>query len=210
MTKVDAIERLMIDYNGVITLELIYNEIEKYYPNAKQSKDWQAGLRGVLYRELGKRFKRVDVSTYSLISYDEINLLPEDCRDRVTEKEIMAKVRVQQGKFRSNLLKSLRECPFTGITDERLLIASHIKPWCICTSQEKMDIHNGFILSPLYDKLFDYGLITFTKQKKILYSSTISPDTLSLIKYPMEYCERLPIAGREIYLEFHNNKIFIE
>lgn len=36
MTKVEAILALMEDYDGVVTLRMIYDEIEKYYPNAKK------------------------------------------------------------------------------------------------------------------------------------------------------------------------------
>ena len=70
MTKVEAIERVMLDYGGIATLNVIYSEIEKYYPNAKASKEWEAGIRGVLYRDLGKRFKKIDTSVYALVNYD--------------------------------------------------------------------------------------------------------------------------------------------
>jgi hypothetical protein len=63
MTKVEAIIKIMNNYNGIATLQLIYNEIEEYYPNVKKSKDWTAGIRGVLYRELGKNLRRL---TYQL------------------------------------------------------------------------------------------------------------------------------------------------
>ena len=70
MTKVEAIKALMKEYNGVISLKILYSEIEKYYPDAKKSEEWQAGLRGVLYRDLGKSFKRLDGSLYSLLIAD--------------------------------------------------------------------------------------------------------------------------------------------
>lgn len=52
MTKVDAIKKLLKDNGGIATWAIIYNEIEKYYPRAKVSREWQAGIRGVLYREI--------------------------------------------------------------------------------------------------------------------------------------------------------------
>ena len=54
MTKVEAIKRVLEDNGGIATWEIIYNEIEKYYPEAKVSTEWQAGIRGVLYREIQK------------------------------------------------------------------------------------------------------------------------------------------------------------
>ena len=73
MTKVDAIEKVMIDNGGSATLQVIYDNIEKYYPTAKVSKDWSAGIRGVLYRELaqGKRFKKIGLSIYAVTDYQE-------------------------------------------------------------------------------------------------------------------------------------------
>ena len=73
MTKVDAIERVMIDNGGSASLQVIYDNIEKYYPSAKVSKEWAAGIRGVLYRELthGTRFKKIGLSIYAVSSYQE-------------------------------------------------------------------------------------------------------------------------------------------
>ncbi len=71
MTKVDAIERVMLDNGGTATWSIIYDNIEKYYPAAKVSKKWQEGLRGVLYRELknGSRFKKIGVGIYATEEY---------------------------------------------------------------------------------------------------------------------------------------------
>ena len=52
MTKVEAIEKVMKDNGGAASLDIIYTNICKYYPTAKDSIDWQAGIRGVLYREI--------------------------------------------------------------------------------------------------------------------------------------------------------------
>lgn len=210
MTKVEAIEALMKEYNGIITLEIIYNEITKYYPEAKNSETWKEGLRGVLYRDLNKRFKKIDKSVYALIDYDEHNLVANTNDKIITEKEIMTTIRTQQNKFRENLYKHLKICPITQISDKRLLVASHIKPWCISNNAEKMDIYNGFMLSPLYDKLFDSGLITFTLQKELKISPSLSQDTIIKLNIKQAYYEKLPIEGREKYLEFHNNKIFLK
>ena len=71
MTKVDAIERVMLDNGGSATLQILYDQIERYYPTAKCSNTWDAGLRGVLYRELyhGHRFKKLGLSIYALADY---------------------------------------------------------------------------------------------------------------------------------------------
>jgi len=61
MTKVEAIKNLIEDNGGVASWQYIYDNIEKYYPAAKASEEWQAGIRGVLYREIknNKTFTRI-------------------------------------------------------------------------------------------------------------------------------------------------------
>jgi len=73
MTKVEAIQKIMEDNNGTASLEFIYQNIEKYYPNIKSSNEWQAGIRGVLYREIAEnqRFKKIGLSVYALKDYQE-------------------------------------------------------------------------------------------------------------------------------------------
>ncbi|MGN0162046.1 MAG: HNH endonuclease, partial [Candidatus Ornithomonoglobus sp.] len=136
-------------------------------------------------------------------------LLPKSISETITEKEIYTTIRLQQYKFREMLINKLKSCPITHINDKRLLVASHIKPWCVSNDEEKLDIYNGFLFSPLYDKLFDRGLITFSKDKKMYISSTLSKNTVAKLNIKEDIYDELPIAGREKYLEFHNDKIFM-
>jgi len=83
MTKVEAIKKLLSDNGGSATWKEIYNNIERYYPNAKHSKDWDAGLRGVLYREIkqNKNFKMIGLGICALIDYKE-----ESIKEAKTER----------------------------------------------------------------------------------------------------------------------------
>lgn len=209
MTKVDAIKKVLEDNNGLAIWSIIYNQIEKYYPEIRKPKDWKAGVRGVLYRDIGKNFKMLEEGVVALIDYDENNLvLNEDIGD--TSKSVQTKIRIGQEKFRKNLLKHLKECPITGINEQKILLASHIKPWAISTNEERLDIYNGFILSPTVDKLFNKGLITFENNKKLIISPTLSKSNIDIIgiisgkKY-----FKLPTENRIDYLEFHRENIFI-
>lgn len=211
MTKVEAIRQLMIDNGGVANWKMIYSQIEQYYPNAKKSETWESGIRGVLYRDLGKSFKKIEKGVYAIIEYDEYKELPHGIISNDDTEEIkIQKVRKLQNKFRQDLLKYNPFCPITGITDKRLLIASHIKPWSFSNANERLDINNGFILSPLYDKLFDIGLITFSDDKWLITSPTLRNDTITQLniiekRYPM-----LNTVSSEKYLEFHRQNIFID
>lgn len=118
--------------------------------------------------------------------------------------------RIGQGKYREKLLEECPYCPITMISDDRLLIASHIKPWAVSTDKEKIDSKNGFMLSPLYDKLFDRGFITFTDDKHVKISNWISAQNWKRIGIrDNDYFQALPIdEARKIYLAFHRKSVF--
>lgn len=63
------------------------------------------------------------------------------------ESEIR-RARQGQGVYREKLLSECPFCPITMINDERLLIASHIKPWAVSTDKEKIDHKNGLCFLP--------------------------------------------------------------
>ena len=211
MTKVEAIKKVLEDNGGIATWEIIYNEIEKYYLEAKKSKEWSAGIRGVLYREIknDKSFRKIDEGTYSLADYD-INKLVLSPKDLITTKDVLTAIRIGQSEFRKKLIASLKKCPITGIDDIRILTASHIKPWTQSTNPERLDMRNGFLFSPTFDRLFDRGLISFSDSKVLLVSDSFSESNLLKLNLSRkQIITDLPITGREEYLEYHRNKIFI-
>lgn len=73
MTKVEAIKKVMEDNGGTASWEIIYNNIDKYYPSAKVMKDWKAGIRGVLYREIknNRNIKNIGFGIFALKEYTE-------------------------------------------------------------------------------------------------------------------------------------------
>lgn len=207
MTKVEAIKKLMEDNEGVASWSLIYEDIEKYYPNAKKSKDWKAGIRGVLYRDLGKNFKKIDDGLFAIINFNE-NEYIEKNEILITDTTKEIKIRIGQNLFRKTLLKELIECPFTQIDKSDLLIASHIKPWAMSNDYERLDKNNGFIFSPTYDKLFDKGYISFKNDKRLIISNILDFKTINLLNLKNnEIIERLPVKNRENYLEYHRDCI---
>lgn len=80
-----------------------------------------------------------------------------------TEADRVQKARIGQDRFRSALMDYWNAaCPLTGISEPALLKASHIIPWAECqTDQERLNVHNGLLLSALWDAAFDSGLVTF-------------------------------------------------
>lgn len=91
-----------------------------------------------------------------------------------TEKERLIKSRIGQGKFKKLLLERECKCALCGVTDPRVLIASHIKPWSESTNEERLDVNNGLLLCPNHDALFDKHLISFDGLGKIVISETLN------------------------------------
>lgn len=93
-----------------------------------------------------------------------------------------AKRRVNQGFFRSMILVGYdSKCAMTGISDQRLLVASHIDRWADNASQ-RMDPHNGLCLNSLHDRAFEAGLIAIAPDLTLLYSSKLSGEDANKIR----------------------------
>ncbi|MGS3140550.1 HNH endonuclease [Aeromonas sanarellii] len=135
-------------------------------------------------------------------SYAELATLDE------TERLAIIQSRVGQGKFRRNVLNLWGCCAVTGVTDERMLKASHIKPWRVADNEERLDPHNGLALVPNLDTLFDRGLITFDADGLIRTSTSINVNLLIQlgVKEGMRL-QKIP-ARLEKYLKYHRQHVF--
>jgi predicted restriction endonuclease len=137
----------------------------------------------------------------------EIKLL-EKVTD-LEEKFTQSRARIGQGKYRKNLLQQCPICPITLVSDDRLLIASHIKPWAKSNSQEQLDPHNGFMFTPTFDFLFDRGFMSFTNNKRTILSPFLSKMTYS--KLNISNNKTIPHLimddKREKYLKYHRANI---
>jgi hypothetical protein len=72
-TKVEAIATFLTENGGKATWREIYENIERFYNEAKASSEWQAGIRGVVYREIrnGLTFKKIGSGTFALSGCNE-------------------------------------------------------------------------------------------------------------------------------------------
>jgi len=133
--------------------------------------------------------------------------IEETIIDKV-EKTQLYRARKGQGEYRKNLLSLCPFCPITMISDDRLLTASHIKPWVVSNDFEKLDPMNGFMLTPTFDKLFDRRFLSFTDDKRTILSPFLSNMTYSKLGISdNKIISHLPTTGREIYLEYHRTEI---
>lgn len=125
-----------------------------------------------------------------------------------TEKLTLSKARVGQGEYRKKLLELCPFCPITLVSEDRLLIASHIKPWAASNDFERTDPKNGFMLTPTFDFLFDRGFLSFTDDRKTILSPFLSNMTYSKLGISdNKLIPHLPTDGREIYLDYHRTTI---
>ncbi len=133
----------------------------------------------------------------------------EDTNIDVIGKRQLHKARVGQGEYRKKLLELCPFCPITLVSDDRLLIASHIKPWVSSDNFEKTDPMNGLMLTPTFDRLFDRGFLSFTDDRKTILSPFLSNMTYSKLGISNnKTIPHLPSEGREVYLEYHRKNIF--
>jgi len=94
---------------------------------------------------------------------------------QTTEVERLVVQRIGQDIFRGALIDYWGgRCPMTGIADPVLLRASHIVRWAECDDAQRLDVHNGLLLSALWDAAFDAGLVSFADDGTALASPELS------------------------------------
>lgn len=225
LTYSEAIEQVMLNNGYYAPLKLLY---EKVWDFKDKSKITGITPDNTIQEKVQRdpRFTRIAKGVYALTDFiedveekdlgfftvedDEI-VFKETQNPEKTERLARQKVRIGQSRFRKNLLSEMEKCPITGIDDQRILIASHIKPWVYSNDKERLNTKNGLMLSPLFDKLFDKstGLITFTTGKRILISNKISDENKVRLNIANDQeIENLDIGGREEFLEYHRKFIF--
>lgn len=140
-----------------------------------------------------------------LVSNDMENLIDDEITE--TEKEQVIKSRIGQSAFKKALLAIDKKCRLCGVSDERFLVGSHIKPWSQSNNQERLDVNNGLLLCPNHDALFDKGYISFDEDGTILISDSLDEVT----KVFLNINETMNISMNEDqqqYMKWHRGNIF--
>ena len=115
--------------------------------------------------------------------------------------------RVGQDLFRRKLLiKFNNKCAVTGIENEEMLLASHILPWKDANDFQRLDIENGILLDPYYDKLFDKFFISFSDSGKIILSEKLK-NSEKLLEF-VNADAVIPVSeGMKKYLKIHRKNL---
>lgn len=134
------------------------------------------------------------------------------------ERESIIRQRIDQSVFRSMILNNYNDtCAVTGITDQRLLVASHIIPWAV-REDTRLNPENGICLSPLYDHAFDKGLITIRPDDYTIMVSAELKERLNKSVYHEQFgkIENCKIIMPEehkpdvTFLQYHADNIFLK
>lgn len=141
-----------------------------------------------------------------------------------TSRLVESRARVGQHRFARQVLHNCgHRCVFCGFNAEqlggqRLLIASHIKPWSASTDRERLDVANGVAACPTHDAAFDTGLLTINGGLRIHIAPRLTEQTrrdASVARYfsgpALLSRARFPEGSRapkRVYLEFHKREIF--
>jgi hypothetical protein len=184
-----------ISYCSVLKLKNNRNEVVYYF---KPFIDYSNEIDGYAY-STPQREQDAVKEIESSADYDD------------KSKTRLIQSRVGQGKYRQGLLDDMPQCPFTKVNDERLLIASHIKPWIDSSDAEKIDPSNGLALTPTYDALFDKGFIAFEDDGSLVVSPFISPmnqKRLGITDGKNIGLDRYLNKKRLSYLEYHRENIY--
>jgi putative restriction endonuclease len=92
----------------------------------------------------------------------------------------------------------------TGLSNNKLLRASHIYPWKLSTNTERLDKMNGLLLTPNLDQTFDQGLISFDDQGTIIIKEGIfNRDELLSLNINKNMKLRLLEEKHQYYLQKH-------
>lgn len=125
-----------------------------------------------------------------------------------TEKQAIINSRIGQGLYRSRAIDLWKTCSVTGFTKEKVLIASHIKPWKLSDNSERINPYNSLLLVPTLDKLFDNGYIGFERNGKIMLSNKIEQKDWDRVGVNTDLHLRAVPDDTKKYLDYHCEYIY--
>ena len=158
--------------------------------------------------------QQLDKNTVEELELENEELLPEDFTGET--RQVLTTQRIKQHFFRRAVLSSYRgRCCMSGLSEPRLLVASHIVPWSK-DKANRLNPSNGLCLSAIHDRAFDKGLITLTDDFKIVVSEELKRKKETFIIEVL-----LPLNGRTIepperfaqqpeFIAWHRKELFVD
>lgn len=140
--------------------------------------------------------------------------VPEDFTGET--RRVLTEQRIKQSFFRRAVLASYRgRCCMSGLSETRLLVASHIVPWKEDRAN-RLNPSNGLCLSAIHDRAFDQGLISLSDDWKVLLSEKLRKSDEHFVEAVFK-----PLEGRSIelphrfvpeqaFLQQHRSTVFLD
>lgn len=190
---------------------------EKYSPLQQSGNGIQSVYLASIPSELGALLMNLSSATVPSLpvaTLTDLTFSPEE-QEIVAEKNLEETVKATlvmarrgQGLFRSRVQAIETSCRVTGVTSEKFLIASHIKPWKNSDNVERLDGNNGLFLSPHVDRLFDGGFISFNQRGEMLVSPQLDGTVLS--KWSINPAKKYGKFNQEqaYFLDYHSKELF--
>lgn len=189
----------------IIEKENLIRSGRRYYTKEKDINNFKSALNKFL------KYIREDsnLRIYAEIE-NKVSEIKNDRKISSTEKQSLILSRIGQGKFRNELIDYWNGCSISKLENVNLLVASHIKPWRESNNLERLDVFNGLLLLPNYDKLFDKGYINFDDKGRIRISKYLNKNDQKILNINSEIkLTNIEDKHRE-YLQYHNEKCFIK
>ena len=129
-----------------------------------------------------------------------------------TTRRAVIEARRGQGRFRLNVEAVEQRCRISGVSDLRLLKASHIKPWRSCsTTAERLDGNNGLLLCPTWTTYSTAATSPLKTRGRVLISPLVDEAQIALLG--VSTAPPLNVGpfnvGQTDYLRFHRQSVFL-
>ncbi|MBM6672417.1 HNH endonuclease [Marseilla massiliensis] len=189
----------------IMNLEEVSRLKREKYSTKHAMGDFRAGLNKFLAFLKSDYCKKYEDSVLA-----EINAIKNNTDLLKTEKEAIVLSRIGQGEFRKRLIDYWHGCAVSSCRFISILVASHIKPWRDSDNEERLDVYNGLLLLPNYDKLFDLGYMTFDLNGNAVFSRLISKSDIQILRLNTRLRLINIESSHKKYLKYHNENCFIE
>lgn len=154
---------------------------------------------------LGRRLARKKIKGIKeLVSDKDLNVSTKEGKDVVRR----VKARVNQDFFREMILLDYEtQCCVTGLNVPQVLRASHIVGWAE-DKESRLNPANGLCLSATYDAAFDWHLISFDEDYRMIFSPALK-EYYSNAAFKTQF---FAFEGRRLSFpkRFRPNQVFLE
>ncbi len=158
--------------------------------------------------------QQLDETAIDELELENDVLIPDDFSGET--RQVLTTQRIKQHFFRRAVLGSYRgRCCMSGLSDARLLIASHIVPWS-ADKANRLNPSNGLCLSAIHDRAFDKGLISLDEDWRVILSNELRQRDDAFVKAVFLPLENQPIEmpekfkPNEQFMSHHRAVIFLD